>query len=177
MISDGEEISRNERIRRVGLLCVHFVRNLAFYRAGMENGVLLKINPFWRAANFNFFDQAILDWCKIFADKKGKHYWKKIANNHSEFQACLFESINMTSEEFESYADELRKSRDKFIAHLDSERSDYRPYMDTAYECTEYYYQYLFEHENIDNCLSGFPSDLKSFYHKCYQLAEVEYKT
>ncbi|WP_043994275.1 hypothetical protein [Moritella sp. PE36] len=177
MITKKEPITRDERIRRVGFLCVHFVRNLAFYRAGMENGILLKTNPFWRTANFNFFDQAVLEWCKLFADKKGKHYWGKIATDCSKFQIFLCETIRMDNDEFEVYVNELRKSRDKFIAHLDSERHDYRPHMDIAYKCIEYYYQHLFNHDNKQNCLSDFPSDLKVFYDKCFQLAEAEYKT
>jgi hypothetical protein len=170
-------ITRRERIRRVAILCVHFARNLAFYRAGMKDGELIKINPFWKAANFNFFNQSILEWCKLFADKKGKHYWGKVVADKTKFEHGLFETIEMESEQLEKYSDELRKCRDKFIAHLDSELEDYRPFMDTAYKCIEYYYQYIIDNENEGDFIPEFPDNLNALYNDCNKLAENEYKT
>jgi hypothetical protein len=170
-------MTRKERMRRVGILCIHFARNLAFYKAGMKDGVLIKSAPFWRAANFNFFDQAILEWCKLFGDKKGKHYWEKIVTDTSKFETGLFHLLKMDCNELDSYTDELRKCRDKFIAHLDSDMEDYGPFMDAAYKCIEYYYQYIFTHEDEANYFSGFPENLGAFYNKCFDHALNEYTT
>lgn len=170
-------MTRRERMRRVGLLCVHFVRNLAFYREGMENGKLIRDNPFWRTVNFNFFDQSILEWCKLFADKKGKHYWENIVRNKSDFELDLLTTLSIDRNEFDSYSDEMRKCRDKFIAHLDSEMEDYRPFMDKALESVMYYYHYVYLHENEENNYPDFPKDLRIFYRECQNLAKSEYKT
>ncbi len=170
-------MTRKERLRRAAILCVHFARNLAFYRAGMKDGQLINANPFWKVANFNFFDEAILEWCKLFADKRGKHFWGKIVTDKSRFENGLLSSLSMDCEELESYSDELRKSRDKFIAHLDSEMEDCRPYMDTALECIEYYYQYITTHENEANYFPEFPLQLSTLYKDCYELAGREHKT
>ncbi|PCJ11327.1 MAG: hypothetical protein COB04_19290 [Gammaproteobacteria bacterium] len=143
----------------------------------MKDGELLKSNPFWRVANFNFFDQSILEWCKLFADKKSKHCWEKIVTDKAEFECGLFKTIEMNREELEVYSDELRKSRDKFIAHLDSELEDYRPLMDTAYKCVNYYYDYISKKENEENCLAEFPGSLNRLYDQCFKLAEKEYQS
>lgn len=164
-------------MRRVALLCVHFARNLAFYRAGIKDGALIKSNPFWKTANFNFFDQAILEWCKLFADKKGKHYWENIATNTSQFEIGLFNLLEIDSDGLKNYSDELRKCRDKFIAHLDSELNDFRPHMNTAHKCIEYYYQYIIEHEDEANYFPDFPVKLSELYDQCFGLAYSEYKT
>ncbi len=168
---------KEQRIRRVAILCIHFARNLAFYRAGMKDGVLIKSNSFWRVTNFNFYDQAILEWCKLLADKKGKHHWGKIINNKNAFESGLLEVTSMNCDELETYTDELRNSRDKFIAHLDSNLVDYRPFMDIAYKSVEYYYRYIRGKECETNCLEEFPSTLNVLYDDCYKLAEKEYQT
>jgi hypothetical protein len=73
-----------ERRRRVILLCCSFARNLAFYRAresGKARALLSASHPqasFWRQANGNFLDICVLEWCKLFGDKKGKHHWSRV---------------------------------------------------------------------------------------------------
>ena len=164
-------------MRRVALLCVHFARNLAFYRAGMDNGKLIRNNPFWRVVNFNFYDQSILEWCKLFADKNGKHYWENIIRNKSEFEIGLLTTLSLVREEFDHYSNEMRKCRDKFIAHLDSEKIDYRPFMDKGLKSVTYYYHYLLLYEDEENNYPDFPKDLLYFYKNCQELAKSEYKT
>jgi hypothetical protein len=169
-------MTKRERMRRVALLCVHFARNLAFYRAGMANGKLIRNNPFWRVANFNFYDKSILAWCKLFADKAGKHYWKNIVRNKSEFELGLLKTLSLTRAEFDRYSNEMRKSRDKFIAHLDSEKTDYHPFMDKGLEAVKFYYRYLLLHEDEENNYPDFPKDLLLFYKECEALAKSEYQ-
>jgi hypothetical protein len=57
------------------------MRNLAFHRAGRDIEVQRKLldrrhrqGGFWREAHGNFFDISVLDWCKMFADREGKHH-------------------------------------------------------------------------------------------------------
>ena len=70
----ADRLSRRDRLRRVALLCCAFARNVAFYRTGMadEAQPLLsqyhRAASFWRQVNSNFFDMAVLEWCKLFGD-------------------------------------------------------------------------------------------------------------
>ncbi|HKI44605.1 MAG TPA: hypothetical protein VKA08_04635, partial [Balneolales bacterium] len=71
-------MNENQRLRRVALLCAHFMRNLAYYRAGWGDGALKKKTEFWITVNGNFYDICVLEWCKLFADKNDKHCWLKL---------------------------------------------------------------------------------------------------
>jgi len=142
----------------------------------MVDGKLVRDNAFWKTVNFNFYDLSILEWCKLFADVKGKHYWGKIVPNKVDFESDLLSTLSINRKELDNYSEEMRKSRDKFIAHLDSEETDYRPYMDLALESVIYYYQYILKHENEENNYSEFPKDLRLFYDSCSKEANFEYK-
>jgi hypothetical protein len=77
--------TQRDRVRRAAILCVHFMRNLAYYRAGWavrvghsgrsgsSHRVLLRNDSqFWRTVNGNCLDACILEWCKLFAEPRGK---------------------------------------------------------------------------------------------------------
>lgn len=170
-------MTRRERMRRVALLCIHFARNLSFYRAGMDDGKLIRDNPFWKVVNFNFFDQSILEWCKLFADNRGEHYWEKIIRDKEQFETGLLDTLSIDREGLDGYSNEMRRCRDKFIAHLDSENEDDRPIMDKALESAIYYYNYILVNENEENNYPDFPKDLRTLYEECEQLALSEYAT
>ena len=105
-------------MRRVVLLCVHFSRNLAYYRAG--HGRLTSGSPpFWRTIDGNFLDMAVLEWCKLLGDRTGKHSWAMVVTDRSGFEAGLLAHLRSSEGEFASYIDEIRGYRDKFLAHLD----------------------------------------------------------
>jgi hypothetical protein len=74
----AEKGTDTKSARRVVTLCRHFVANLAYYRTGWteKHRHLLdyRNDNFWRVVNGNFFDICVLEWCKLFADEKGKHY-------------------------------------------------------------------------------------------------------
>jgi hypothetical protein len=71
-------MTRRSRVRRLFILCNHFLRNLAFYRTGWRRGgvdqeptLRRKESQFWVNVNGNFIDICALEWCKLFGDKKG----------------------------------------------------------------------------------------------------------
>jgi hypothetical protein len=85
---------RRDRLRRVVIVCCLFARNLAYYLVGRTQEYLHYWTPswnasanFWRATNANFIVICVLEWCKLFADKQGKHYWKKIVTDAESFEA------------------------------------------------------------------------------------------
>ena len=71
-------LTRRQRLRRVGILCCHTLRNLAYYRAWFDAGKPRADENFWVSANGNFADITVLEWCKLFADERGKHHWAKV---------------------------------------------------------------------------------------------------
>jgi hypothetical protein len=73
-----EPLTKGQLRRRTVRLCIIFLRNLAYYRAGQsEQGNHLLARPFglrksdpaeptvnfWRQPNSNFIDMCVLDWC------------------------------------------------------------------------------------------------------------------
>jgi hypothetical protein len=115
-------MKRPERIRRVALLCCHCLRNLAVYRAGWHSGRLRVSRQFWINANGNALDIAVLEWCKLFADRQGKHHWRKVVVDSNDFLAGLYATLGISEAEYRRYVLSVLRYRDKFIAHLDDDR-------------------------------------------------------
>jgi hypothetical protein len=104
-----------ERKRRVGILCCHCLRNIAFYRAGYTQNRFCSCKQFWINANGNFLDIAVLEWCKLFADARGKHHYAKVTNEHTNFRRDLLAKLAVTAAEFDEYVKEMKTYRDKFV--------------------------------------------------------------
>ena len=116
-------MTSRQRLRRVGTLCCHCLRNLAFYMAGWRDGALKIKGQFWVNANGNFLDIAVLEWCKLFADTSGKHFWRKIISDSDGFWEGLLRELGLSEAQFDDYVTQMRTYRDKFVAHLDSEEA------------------------------------------------------
>ena len=112
-------MTRTQRLRRAGILCWHFLRNYAFYKAGWKKGQLVTNNQFFVNANGNCLDVSVLEWCKLFGEEGGEHYWKKVITNQEVFFHQLLQRLKLTETEFENYVTSMRSYRDKFVAHLD----------------------------------------------------------
>jgi hypothetical protein len=68
------------------MLCIHFIRNLAYSRA-IEELVPHKMEgDFWITMQGNCLDTAVLEWCKLFGDHKGNHYWGKMSITLNHFR-------------------------------------------------------------------------------------------
>lgn len=83
-------LSQHERIRRVMILCCHALINFAFYKSGWKIRQPLARNQFWVEVNGAFLDRAILEWCKLFADKKERHHWRQV----NQYDFALSNSSN-----------------------------------------------------------------------------------
>jgi hypothetical protein len=71
----------------------------------------------------NFIDICVLDWCKLFADRKGKHHWRRVIDEPDRFEADLCTTLSITIAEFAKLITQVRRYRDSFVAHLDNERT------------------------------------------------------
>jgi hypothetical protein len=176
----ARSLSRDERLRRVLILCCSFARNLAYYRTGRRTPYLhLQQTPnptftFWRAVSGNFIDMCVLEWCKLFADRRGKHYWRNIAADPDDFRVKLLNHLGIDEVGFQKDIDIMLRYRDKFIAHLDSDIIMNIPALDAAKKAVWFYHGYVLAHENI--VLAGLPADLDKGYMETEDEAATVYR-
>lgn len=174
-------LSRTERLRRVATLCLSFTRNLAYYRLAQNKyKTFLKSGRteaiFWVTANANSYDICILEWYKLFIDKNGKHHWKNIVSDSAHFEAGLLEELGINAQDFQITINELQRLRDKFLAHLDSDRVIDLPRLDIPKKAVWYYYCYLLQHEGLDAEAERLHKKLEPGYKQAEHQADMAYR-
>lgn len=157
-------MKHRDRIRRTAILCCHCARNSAYYRAGWTNGVIVVNNDFWHNLNSNFLDLSVLEWCKLFTDRRGQHHWKKVVAEPDYFIGALREKLSLTVDEFEAHSKRIKTYRDKFVAHLDSERIMELPMLNPLIDSVVYLYGNLWN--DFNHYLPDGPIDLRAYYKK-----------
>ena len=114
-MTSAPEVPRKDQLRIVVILGCSFARNLAYYRAwwGEEHQRYLSLandHPiFWRAVNNNFLDMCVLDWCKLFADKGGKHSWRQIVPDAPRFEADMLRHLGLNAAIFKNEIEIMRR--------------------------------------------------------------------
>jgi hypothetical protein len=157
-----------ERQRRVVQLCSSFLRNLAFFCAGLQGEVqrILLTPPhpqfeFWREAHVNFLDICVLEWCKLFADRKSEHHWRRVIDDHGRFEADLYATLSVTVDEFAKLIEKAKHYRDKFVAHLDEERTMHPPKLDLPKKSVVFLYGRLVPHATAKRLEQDFAQALQ----------------
>jgi hypothetical protein len=130
---------------------------------------------FWREVNSNFLNACVLEWCKLFADEKGKFYWKKIATNPQDFESSLFLELGISSGEFQENITKMLDLRDKHIAHSDLVRGGFVPQLDFAKRAIWFYYRYVVNREAESRDLAQLPLDIERGYQDCEVEAKAVY--
>lgn len=186
----SSQLSREERLRRVLILCRDFTRNLGYVRGAQEHPAGWKVVPlhptvnFFRVAHNNALDMCVLDWCKLFGDDRakprgwGEHYWEKVVRDRSKFESELLQYLDLGAADFEDYRVNMRAYRDKFVAHLDNERNGYISALDLAQRAVEFYYDYIVRNEAQPGDLAYLPVNvtiLRHGYEECVQEAASVY--
>jgi hypothetical protein len=164
-------MNREKRLRRVALLCCHFARNCAYYRAGWDGKKNKATNEFWATVQGNFIDIAVLEWLKLFGDHKDKHHWKKVVDDKKSFKTQMLDCCEITEEDLVKSRESLKAYRDKFIAHLDSEEVMQIPVLDTPLALVRYYYTYVADELGVTQ-LGNLPNDFEHYYQTCLQDSE-----
>jgi hypothetical protein len=167
-------MDREKRLRRVALLCCHFARNCAYYRAGWNGKTTKATNEFWATVQNNFIDIAVLEWLKLFGDHNGKHHWKKVAEDRELFKTDMLATCNISEDELKSSRESIKEYRDKFIAHLDSEETMHVPELNVPLAVVKYYYLYV-ANELGPAGLKNLPADIEHYYQGCFQSSEVQF--
>jgi hypothetical protein len=160
----------------VALLCCHFTRNLAYYRTGFQEESPKKRDEFWVTVNGNFIDICVLEWCKLFGNNSDKHHWKQIAPDADCFKDEMLQTLGILQSDFDNCWRSIRDYRDKFVAHLDSERTMHIPGMNLAWDTVEFYYSKLKGYCSSEDVLVGLPRNLKRYYKKCSSEADGIYQ-
>jgi hypothetical protein len=123
-------------------------------------------------------DIAVLEWCKLFADRRDPHCWRQTVNDSGSFEAGLYNVLgqNVSAEQLAEYTQQVRLYRDKFIAHLDDEPIARIPNLDYAISSVFYYHSHVFSTEAEPGVLDGLPPDLATFYAQHFNEAEMVYR-
>lgn len=181
-MTNAPEVPRTDLLRMVVILCCSFARNLAYYRAwwGEDHGHFLSLTHphrnFWLAVNGNFLDMCVLDWCKLFADKGGKHGWRKIVTDARQFEADLLAHLGLDAATFENEIETMRSYRDKFVAHQDLEYHGTYPTLDIAKKAVWFYHAHTVKHEARQGDLTGLPIDIEKGYEETEQEGSAVYR-
>lgn len=141
-------LSRTQLFRRVIVISTNFARNLAYFRAAQRDGAFVTPQTdFWRTATGNFADIATLEWCKLFGDPRGRpsgqHSWEFVVDDPDVFWAYILAATNLSEGEIEQARLELRRYRDRFVAHLDDDRIMHIPSFDIPAELVWYYCEFV----------------------------------
>ncbi len=167
-------MDREKRLRRVALLCCHFVRNCAYYRAGWNGKKTMATNEFWATVQNNFLDISILEWLKLFGDHNDKHHWKKVVDDRASFKSGMLVNCEITENELKNCRKSFKEYRDKFIAHLDSEETMHIPKLDKSLAVAKYYYNYAAK-ELGESRLRNLPDDIDRYYQEYFHASETHF--
>ena len=168
-------MTKNQRVRRVAILCCHCARNVAYYRSGWNRSQLVKNEDFWVSANGNFLDLAVLEWCKLFTDHRGKHHWGKVVPESVDFLPELYTKLEIGEEAFEAHCQKMKFYRDKFIAHLDEELIMHIPQLKLVIDSTADLYTVV--RAEYSQLLPDAPTNLRQFYRERYAHGKAAYAT
>ena len=139
-------MNHGDRVRHIAILCRHCARNVAYYRAGYVDDTFVTKDVFWINVNGNFFDIAVLEWCKLYVEQKGEHHWRKADfSNPESFLPDMLQSAGISREGFDAHCMETKTYRDKFVAHLDDDPKMYLPFLTVVIDSTIFLYDRIWE--------------------------------
>ena len=168
-------MTKRTRLRRTGILCCHCLRNMAFYRSWYAAGTPFKDKQFWVTAKDNFLDVTILEWCKLFGDAHGKHYYLKAVDDPTQFRMEMLSHLAATEDAFADYVDQMRTYRDKFVAHLDDLNTIQVPYLTIAKSSTIFLYQRLLAQEAANDTFHDAPKSATDHFNLFFSQGKAEY--
>jgi hypothetical protein len=125
--------------------------------------------------NGNFVDMCVLEWCKLFADRNGKHFWGTVVTAPDSFKAGL-RHLRLDEGAFQNKIEEMRRLRDKHIAHQDSDSIGYTPKLDIAKKAVWFYHAQVVNQEANRADLERLPVELDAGYAECEEEAKAIYR-
>jgi hypothetical protein len=168
----------------VVILSASFARNVAYFRAGQsQTGAAARApthacSGFWTQASANFLDISVLEWCKLLGDEKDKHFWRNVVTDPAAFEVSLLAHLATTASDFEDLAKKMRRYRDKFVAHLESEGKMDIPPLAAALAANSFYHGHIVRVEAAAGDLFGLADTSDKFakgYEQCFKEAQRAY--
>lgn len=157
-------MQRRTRLRRIGILCLHCLRNAAYYRAWNAAPQARRQEQFWVSLNGNFIDTCLLEWCKLFGDLRAMHHWSKVVSDPDAFLTGLYAATRLDEAAFEAYRLAVRTYRDKFVAHLDGLNTIQIPNAQPAIDSARFLYNYLVDVEDDADAFHDAPRNANVRY-------------
>ena len=151
---------------------------MAYYRAGrtIELRHLFEANPdsgnFWNTVNGNFLDMCVLDWCKLFGGRTEKYSWQRIVRDPDAFMIDLLRHLGLDEGAFDEEIRMFRKYRDRWVAHLDRDRTGLYPRLDNAKNAVWFYYEHI-GNEQVDEEINL--KAIETGYKECEEEASAVY--
>jgi hypothetical protein len=119
-------------------------------------------------------DVCVLEWCELFADRTGGHYWGRIFPDPTTFLPELLHQIGIEKGDYDAQGRRMRLYRDKFIAHLDSDEVVHLPQLDLPKAAVWFYHAHLGTTDGLVSLAGGF-ADLDEYYAACADEAMAVY--
>ncbi len=161
-----KEAELNEHIFRLA----YVIRNAANYESFSKYQGTFTQN-YWILIRNNFYDFAILEWCKVFGTDSEPTHWKKIVDDPASFRSGLLASVKLSEADWKDYWVKMLAYRNNFISHHQKDPTvKTYPYFDKALEASYYYYDYLIQ--KLRSLGSNeYPDNLKDYYNRCLKQA------
>ncbi len=150
---------------------IYVIRNAANYRSLVKYKNDFDQN-YWIQIFNNFFDMAVLEWCKVFGTDSEPTHWKTIVNDHASFRKSLLSCIGLDESGWSKYWREVKDYRNNIITHFKKIPDLHYPSLDVIINSTFYYYGWL-QTELDKRGIIQEPKDLEDYYHRCLKQAEV----
>lgn len=148
--------------------CMEFAKNVAIFTVTRQKlGTGKCINSFWWEISHNALELAILNWCHLFGQRKDHLHWSNVLKSTDSFKEELIAYLEVSENKWEEYWGQLKKYRDKDVAHVEITKYSMIPPLEIALHSAAFYY---FKISN--ELLAIFPSpipkkDLYEIYEKC----------
>lgn len=165
---------REKLLRRVGMKCRDFARQLSYHRAlDLYKSQSGKFNlHFWTTVYNNAIDVACLDWFHLFGYHKDNLHWKKNVKDIDAFRNKLFSIAGFGEQDWISYRESIKTYRDKDVAHVEVRPKSWVPDMTLALKAANLYYQAVLEELSLFGDYSNEPVSLIAYYQNSQKKAE-----
>jgi hypothetical protein len=107
-------------------------------------------------------------------DDKDKHFWRNVVADPAAFEASLLVNLEMTESDFADLTKKMRRYRDKFVAHLDSDAKMEIPRLTVALAANSFYHEHIVTVEAAAGDLFGLADTSEKFaqgYEQCLKEA------
>jgi hypothetical protein len=149
---------------------IYVIRNVANYRSLAKFKDDFDQN-YWIQIYNNFFDVAVLEWCKVFGTDGEPTHWKTIVKDHQAFRNGLLSSIGIDEQGWSNFWQSVNSYRNNDIAHFKRIPGLSYPSLDVIIKSTFYYYEWL-QKELGKHGIIQEPKDLEGYYYRCLKQAE-----